>query len=42
MLTVKEKFSLKLYEFLKYTIFTRNTMNFKDLKKFIEFYGLIK
>lgn len=36
MQSVKQKFSKKLYDFLEFTIFTREQMNFKDLRKFIE------
>lgn len=36
---VKQKFSAKLYEFLKYVIFTRESMNFKDLRNFILSYN---
>ena len=36
---VKINFSSKLYEFLKYVIFTRENMNFKDLRNFIFSYN---
>ena len=36
---VKTNFSVKLYEFLKYVIFTRENMNFKTLRNYIHSYN---